>query len=664
MQWHRISLTFNGPSACESDAYNPFVNYQMIVTFEHESGTPSSFSVPGFFAADGQAAETGAVCGNRWRVYFNPPRSGVWNWSAEMRQGTDLITLDGSGSPTAFHGQAGSFTVVPTNKSGPDFRSRGRLTYVGQRYLYYAGDKEPFLMSGAGSPENFLAYEDFDGTYNNGGVNYIKSYAPHLGDWQSGDPVWQGDKGKGIIGALNYMASVGVNAQYMLSFNTQGDGNDVWPFTGPTTYTRMDVSKLDQWEIVFEHMNSLGMVMHILLQEQENDQMMDGGAMGPNRKVYYRELIARFAHHPGLIWNLGEENTNTDAERKAHAQYIRELDAYRNHIQVHTYPWQKEQVYAPLLSFEHFEGASLQISSSSTVDSDTEDWLQRSKDAGRQWVSFLSEIGPSSTGVKPDDVDPEHNEVRTEFLWPHLMYGGSGVEWYFGFGFSHSDLTCEDYRSRHNMFVQTDHALNVFRQAPIERMQPDHERVSGSDNLCMSLQDRFHLIYLPEGETVTVQLDVAGQYAIAWYNPRTGGALSGKRLVNLSSAGGLLIDDAPDGEDWVLCVLRRNHGAEDALRIESMFGEVWEQGLKGAGQSRVFPNPGQDWFELEWFAASGDPLYDVRIVQSNGVVLRQIQTRDLHWSFDLGELPEGIYFFEIYTGSIRHSQGKLIKSGI
>ena len=73
-------------------------------------------------------------------------------------------------------------------------------------------------------------------------------------------------------------------------------------------------------------------------QEQENDQLLDGGELGPARKLYYRELIARFAHHPVIVWNLGEENTNTDEQRKAFAKYVRETDPYDHPTVIHTFP--------------------------------------------------------------------------------------------------------------------------------------------------------------------------------------------------------------------------------------------------------------------------------------------------------------------------------------
>jgi hypothetical protein len=59
-----------------------------------------------------------------------------------------------------------------------------------------------------------------------------------------------------MIGALNYLNSVGVNSAYMLTLNILGDGKDVWPFTDHNERYRFDCSKLDQWEIVFDHMDS------------------------------------------------------------------------------------------------------------------------------------------------------------------------------------------------------------------------------------------------------------------------------------------------------------------------------------------------------------------------------------------------------------------------
>lgn len=72
---------------------------------------------------------------------------------------------------------------------------------------------------------------------------------------------------------------------------------------------------------MFAHAQRLGLHLHFKLQETEIDdrregrerlpaavpEALDGGSLGPERKVYLRELIARFGHHLALNWNLGEE---------------------------------------------------------------------------------------------------------------------------------------------------------------------------------------------------------------------------------------------------------------------------------------------------------------------------------------------------------------------
>ncbi|MFH7813328.1 hypothetical protein ACH0C8_15565, partial [Acetobacter lovaniensis] len=93
----------------------------------------------------------------------------------------------------------------------------------------------------------------------------------------------------GIIGALNYLASMGVNSVYFITYNLDGgDGKDTWMWTSSAERWRYDVSKLDQWEIVFDHMDSLGIQMHLLTQETENDGNLGGnGNLNNIRKLYY-----------------------------------------------------------------------------------------------------------------------------------------------------------------------------------------------------------------------------------------------------------------------------------------------------------------------------------------------------------------------------------------
>ena len=116
---------------------------------------------------------------------------------------------------------------------------------------------------------------------------------------------------------------------------------------------RYDCSKLDQWEVVFTHADQLGLHLHFKTQETEIDtskSALDGsGNVGVEHKLYYRELIARFGHHNALLWNLGEENTQTTAQRLDMAAEFYRMDPYRHNVVIHTYPNHIQQVYKPLL---------------------------------------------------------------------------------------------------------------------------------------------------------------------------------------------------------------------------------------------------------------------------------------------------------------------------
>ena len=555
-KWHRVTLTFDGPSTSETADSNPFLNYRLTVTFSGPGD--ATFRVPGYFAADGDAADSGADSGNKWRVHFTPNRTGRWRWTASFRTGSKvaLSTDPDAGKPAAFDGARGEFTVKSSQKKGRDFRARGRLNYVGRRYLQFAETGEYYLKGGADSPENFLAYYEFDQTPD------THHYKPHAKHFRSGDPTWDGGKGKNIVGALNYLAGKGMNSVYALTMNVKGDGKDVWPWTSRDERFRFDCSKLAQWEIVFSHMEHSGLLLHAITQETENDQLLDGGALGPERKLYYRELIARFGHHLGLVWNLGEENTNTDKQRKQFARYIRGLDPYDHPMVVHTYPPQKDKVYKPLLGFPMLEGPSLQMGNMTKTHSETIKWLDRSAETEKQWVVCLDEIGPAHTGVKPDKDDPDHDKVRKEPLWGNLMAGGGGCEWYFGYKFAHNDLNCEDWTSRANMWDQTRYALEFFHtHLPYPEMHHADGLTDAKNDYCFARPGEVYAVYLPEGGTTKLDLGKSkGTFSVRWYDPRNGGKLQQGSVKSIKGPGKKTLGKAPRhaDEDWAVLVKRAN----------------------------------------------------------------------------------------------------------
>jgi hypothetical protein len=561
--WHKVTLDFAGPATSETALPNPFTDYRLNVTFHHPA-SGKSYLVPGYYAADGDAANSSAGAGHVWLAHFAPDQPGTWTYAASFRSGpgvaTDASPAAGSGAGY-FDGETGSFEIAPSDKTGRDFRAKGRLAYVGKHHLRFAGSGEFFMKAGTDSPENLLAYADFDGDFKSDGQGdtLIKTWTAHVADWQAGDPVWQGNKGKGLIGAVNYLAAEGLNAFSFLTMNIAGDDKNVFPYLDYAERSRLDVSRLAQWEILFEHGTRKGMYLHFKTQEKENQEMLDGGNLGPQRKLYYRELIARFSHHLALNWNLGEECTVVLAKKQAWAQYFHDTDPYHHNIVIHNGSNHRDLMG----DASEVTGFSLQRSEENFSDTffGTKDYVDRSFNAGKPWVVACDEPGDSQYGLRPDsDPGASHLNARRDALWANIMAGGAGCEFYFGYRLANSDLTCQDFRSRDAFWDYCRHALAMFRdhEFSFELMKNQNALVSGSGdngNRCLARPGHAYLVQLRAGGNHTLNLTgAAGTFSVQWLDPRDGSpavdgsAVEGGGVVGLGSP-----PDRPD-EDWIVLV--------------------------------------------------------------------------------------------------------------
>lgn len=576
--WHKVTLELSGPFGNEKDNQpNVFTDHDFTVTFRHSSGSPA-YKVPGYFAADGDAANSSAESGTVWRAHLSPDKPGEWTYEVSFKRGPGAA-LGGKGkSLTPFDGKSGSFRVEASDKQAPDLRARGRLEYVGRHHLRFAGDGSWFLKAGADAPETLFGYKDFDGTRaHKPGKVPLKSFAKHVRDWKPGDPVWQGGKGKGLVGAINYLSGKGMNAFSFLPYNAGGDGDNVWPFIEREFTLNYDCSKLDQWGIALEHGTRMGMFLHFKLQETENDdlkgpgaeQALDGGDCGPERKLYLREMIARFGHNLALNWNLGEENTQSFEQQKAMIAWIRKMDAYGHPIVLHTYPQQQQKVYGSHLGkADLLDGLSLQNSNVRHCHHEVVKWCRESAKAGKPWVVNFDEPGDAGFGMPPDDgyanmaalrkgpakKAPTVDDVRKYTLWGTILAGGGGVEYYFGYKLPENDLIAEDWRSRDLSWDYARHALEFFRdeKIPFQEMSNRDELIGNpkhdNSRYCFAKDGEIYLVYLPTGGSTAIELPEGKSFKLAWFNPRTGEMGKAAPLRGRSVT-------APDGDDW-LAVIR------------------------------------------------------------------------------------------------------------
>ncbi len=570
-QWGKVELLCEGPSASENEE-KTFTDYRFNVTF---SNGDEERVVPGHFAADGKAADTGASAGNKWRAYFAPPTIGTWTYSVSFRSGSEIAVSDSSGSSVSgIDGANGSFTVGSNQDDGKNMRRRGLLSHHdGERYLRFS-DNSVFIQGGMNSPENIFGYSEFDNTtkYDNAESckGILHDFEAHEDDWNSGDPSWDGGRGKSLIGLVNYIASRDVNSIYIMMNTVSGDGCDAHPWSSYNDsgdVKSFDVSKMDQWEIVLNHMTENGIMIHAMTQETENDQLLNGGDLGLERKLYYRELISRFAHHPALQWNLGEENTNSTEQRIAYSDYIRSTDPYAHPILMHTYPGQHDE-YEGLLGLDTFDGASIQVSGISTDASGSgsgvyglaRQWLDDSGNAGQQWIMTFTE---ASGNHAPTPYESVTSRQRIYWMWASVMSGGAGFEWYLkndGSGHAY-DLAVENLREFDEHWAQSGYLVRFFRDTlqgdfgiDLQSMNPDNAVTSASNDWVLSDPGNAYLIYLREGGSTELTLPNSNTYRTHWFNPRTGQITIGRTLVGSGSQN---IGNPPSDADadWMALVL-------------------------------------------------------------------------------------------------------------
>ena len=570
MQWHTVTIDFEGPQTSETAAFNPFTNYRLDVTFTGPSG--QSFVVPGFYTADGNAAHTGATSGNLWRVRFAPDEIGTWIYSASFRTGSNVATSEAPNPGTGagfFDGEVGFFEVSESDKTGDDFRApnHGLIKNRGHHYLTYAGG-DVFLKGGPDIPENFFGFDGFDNTPSAG-----HDFDQHVQDWNPGDPDWDdddadsiADDGRGIIGALNYVAAEGGNVIYFLPMNVGGDGNDTYPTVGPQNKTQYDVSKLAQWELAMEHANSKGILLHFVLAETEfaNENYHDSGNLGNQRKLYYRELIARFAHHAGIQFNIGEENDYGTAKREQFAAFLKSIDPYDHPVTTHTHGGQYDAFYNPLLGNNDFDITSFQGNNSRMDMAELiVDWRNRSAGSGTPLAISFDE--PQKIENDKNDTVSGYPHGRRDKMWPVYMSGGAGFEWYVQQdGGGHSfDQQIDNYRNMDVALNWTGYAVDFLSSLPLLEMSPNHslgDSASGNNTYVLAKPGDSYAMYNDRnGANWTLDLTgTSGAFRVQWFDPRNGGPMQTGAVSTVSGGGVVSLGSAPNSvnQDWAALVTR------------------------------------------------------------------------------------------------------------
>ncbi len=560
-KWSPVVLDFDGPAAHAEDSDpNPFLDYRMQVRFTGPGG--SEYDVPGFFDGDG----TGSLEGSTWRVIFSPDAVGEWRYRVAFRKEAGLaVNLDlDAGEPAAPDGTTGGFLVRPQTDAAEGFYRPGRLEYVGAHYLKLR-DGEYWLKGGSNSPEDFLAFEGFVNTPYAG-----HTYQAHVDDWRPGDPDWGNGRGKGIVGALNYLASMNVNSIYFLTMNIGGDGKNVYPYLGSidregspsNDNLHFDLAKLRQWGFVLDHAQRKGIMLHVVLNESEeaNKEELDDGLLGVERKLYYRELVARFAHFPALQWNLCEEynikHPLAPELVKDFAEYLQNIDPYSHPITVH-HAKTVDKAWTPFLGDPRFTVTSFQTHDIGVI----RPWREKSRAAGVPLVIGIDEFYPDFSHA--DNADRQ----RRECVWP-IYFSGGQVEFILD-----ELLGTNDFRKYEPLWRYMACArLFIMQHLPFWEMEPANELLTGAAVFHGKHNRIAGHVFAKPGECYAVYLPIAqptgtldltgdtGEFILRWYDPRAGAFTENETTI--SAGHPLQLGPPPEkpGRDWVVLITRAEPG--------------------------------------------------------------------------------------------------------
>ena len=476
IKWDTLEIPLYGPHTAVPDEQNNPFQIAVDVTFTGPEG--QRFVVPAFFDGDGIGGEVGNV----WKVRFSPDATGPWRFSS-------------SSSHPLLGGYAGSFNVVapddciPYEPGGlPDFACAGRLQHERDSHYLKFIDGPYWLKGGLDDPENFIGSA--------------------FGDWDA------------KRAAVDYLAERGVNSIYVITNNVNGDRKDTWPWAGETQNEarqqsdRFDIARLAAWDTFFTYVQEKGVVLHIVLDD-------DSAWHGYDHFLYYREMVARFGHHPGLIWNIGEEaNENYwDSEQIRLGELMRDIDPYDHPITVHrkrTWPFLGNVAF-DLTSLQLGDGASdfarVELPNSNRI---VQTHRARSVELGHPIPIMVDE----TPGMHRVDEELQF-KLRAQILYPIYLGGGNFELHYQDAYVRGGSLTIEDMAPMLDDMLR---ARQFLESLPFHEMAPCNALLAPlEDAYCLGKTGDFYAIYLSRGGDLTLDLPAsAGQMQVQWFNPRTG----------------------------------------------------------------------------------------------------------------------------------------------
>jgi len=232
---------------------------------------------------------------------------------------------------------------------------------------------------------------------------------------------------------------------------------------------------------------------------------------------------------------------------------------YRHHVVIHCPP-AFDDILGPT---SKYTGVSYQLGTEQfvSVHETVLKWLKLSKDAGKQWAISMDEPGGAEHALLMDSEDSKHDAARINCLWGAFLAGAWGNEYYFGYAHPHSDLTCEDFRTRDLFWSQCNYLLDFFEGNNISLAETEnYTNLVQKGDYCLATLGKMYVVFLRNGSG-TINLEgQTGDYNVKWFDPRNGGKLQTASVKSLQGGKVHRLDGAPSQKekDWVVLLQKKN----------------------------------------------------------------------------------------------------------
>lgn len=140
------------------------------------------------------------------------------------------------------------------------------------------------------------------------------------------------------------------------------------------------------------------------------------------------------------------------------------------------------------------------------------------------------------------------------------MAGAWGAEWYFGYDHPHSDLTCQDFRSRDLFWDKCKNLLDFFKGNNIPLAETEnHDNLVQDGDYCLASPGEMYIVVLRNGRGTINLENQNGEFSVKWFDPRNGGELQ-TGLVRTAVGGKTrVLNGAPSEpeKDWVVLLRKK-----------------------------------------------------------------------------------------------------------